>query len=62
MSDLVLSKPTVAEIIAVLSKFPPDHKFTLDDADTRWTIDVIHIAVYDGEVQFYGVYEEMGKA
>lgn len=45
--DYVLDKPTVAQFIEILQRLPPDRQLRMIDADTSWTIEIIHI--YDGE-------------
>lgn len=59
MANFVLNCPTVREVIEKLSTFPPNAKFVMEDADTGWVINVIHIDECDNEVQFSGIYEEM---
>jgi hypothetical protein len=61
MSDdkTVLHQPTVAEVIAYLSQFPPETPFRIEDADTSWTIHVIHACRDAAAVWFSGQYHEM---
>ena len=59
IGELVLGHPTVAELIAALSAYPPDMKVTILDTDTWWTITQIHIATYPDEVQLFGCFGEM---
>lgn len=60
--DAVLHKPTVADMIRQLAKYPPNMLLTLEDADTSWTIDVIHFSAAGGEVSLFGSYDEMNKS
>lgn len=54
-----LKSPTVADVIALLATLPPETPFRLVDADTNWTISVIHIDVDEEAAWFSGMYEEM---
>jgi len=58
-TEKVLNQPTVQQVIELLATYPPDTKFTIEDADTLWSIDVIHVRENQGEVYFYGTYPEM---
>ena len=56
-----LQKPTVKDIIDYLSQFPPETPFRIEDADTNWTISIIHAHQdQEGKVWFSGEYSEMG--
>lgn len=61
MVSEVLVRPTVAQMIAALQKYPPDIPLTIEDADTNWVITTIHIDQYDHELQLWGCYGEMEK-
>ena len=54
-----ITKPTVGDIVTLLSKLPQDKPFRIEDADTAWTIDIIHVRSDDDAIWFYGKYEEM---
>jgi len=57
--EIVLRKPTVADIIKLLSSLPGDAPLRIEDADTYWEISVIHVKVTDGVVWMSGQYHEM---
>lgn len=38
MEEIVLDKPTIKEMIDMLSTLPQDMKIIIEDADTLWTI------------------------
>jgi hypothetical protein len=59
METVLLHHPTVAELIASLSKLPQDRKIIISDADTQWDIDIIHIDDQDGYIELSGEYPEM---
>ena len=54
-----LEKPTVADVIAFLSQFPPSTPFRIEDPDTSWTIELIHAYQDEEAVWFTGEYGEM---
>lgn len=59
MSERVLVEPTVGQVIDLLSGYHKDMPFRMEDADTNWTIKIIHVDVVDGELFFSGEYNEM---
>jgi len=59
MADDYLDHPTIGDVIDFLSAFPRDHKFTMMDADTCWTICKIRVVRLDDGVEFYGEYGDM---
>ena len=61
VNDKVLNQPTVKQIIELLSTYPPDTKFRLEDADAYSKIDIVHVGEIDDEVYFYGQYGEMNS-
>ena len=52
-------RPTIGQLIEFLQKFPSDKPLRLLDADTGWTIPVIHIEQREEAVWLYGIYDEM---
>lgn len=54
-----LEKPTVADVIAFLSQFPPDTPFRIEDPDTSWTIELVHAYQDEEAVWLTGEYGEM---
>lgn len=66
--NITLNKPTIGRLIAELQKFPLDMPIIIEDADTRLTIDVIHVGTGryspeeeqpEKEVILWGEYGEM---
>lgn len=55
----VLFEPTVGQVIELLSKYHKDMPFRMEDADTNWTIKIIHVDEVVGELFFSGDYSEM---
>lgn len=56
----VVKNPTVAELIAKLQTYPQDAVVNMVDADTNWTIDIVHmLRDTDGVVWLWGEYYEM---
>lgn len=64
MAELAkLERPTVGDVIALLSTLPPDAPFRMEDTDTDWTIDTIHVEIgKTGIVWFSGAYHEMSSS
>lgn len=57
-----LDRPTVADLIRKLSTYPADMPVRLQDADTDWTICIIHFSVEKEKTLFLGgEYCEMEK-
>ena len=54
-----LDKPTIGDMIKKLSEYPSDMPFRIEDADTNWTIDLIHFEESDGKLFIKGEYGEM---
>ena len=61
MTQTTLTKPTVGEMINKLSEYPIDMPLRIEDADTNWTIDIIHFDDGTGELFLSGQYWEMVK-
>lgn len=59
MTDTVLRFPTVGDVIEHLSKFHSAAPFRIEDADTNWTIGLIHVTEDGGAVWLSGEYSEM---
>lgn len=60
MDEKILDKPTVGDLVAFLSTLPQDMPIIIEDADTNWTIDKIHITRgKDGPISMWGSYPEM---
>ena len=56
---ITLVKPTIATLIATLQTLDPNLSFTVEDADTGWTIDIIHIEQDKNGVFIRSNYDEM---
>lgn len=54
-----LHKPTVAELVRILNKFPPDTPVEIEDADTNWRIVIIHVEDRGQRIVLFGDYQEM---
>lgn len=59
MSEQVLDCPTVAQFIEALQALQPNAPIIIEDADTGWTIDKIHIFADEKQVALFGKYDEM---
>jgi len=57
--ELVLTKPTIACLIEKLSSFDNKLPVIIEDTDTGWDINIIHIEMRDGKVILGGIYSEM---
>lgn len=55
----VLVEPTVADVIALLSRLDPSMPFRIEDPDTNWTISKVETFENDGKVWFTGDYADM---
>lgn len=62
MNEEVLTKPTVGDVIRQLSKYDPSVPFVICDADTNYTIEIIHFDNYDDYISLSGLYSEMDKS
>lgn len=60
MEEVIIHNPSVSDLVKELSKLPQDMKIIISDADTGWTIDIIHINEYGGKIEMSGDYSEMG--
>lgn len=59
-NEVVLRKPTVAEVMKLLATLPQDAPFRIQDADTYWEISIVHVEIDEaGTVWFSGKYHEM---
>lgn len=54
-----LERPTVKDMIELLSKLDPVTPFRIQDADTDWTIEIVHVMTNDLGVWLHGHYHEM---
>lgn len=59
MKVATLTTPTVDEVIKLLQKLPKDAQFRMIDADTNWTIKIVHCQITSSAVYFLGSYGEM---
>lgn len=54
-----IENPTVAELICLLQTLPQDKPLRIEDADTNWTISIIHVSEDAEAIWLYGDYSEM---
>ena len=60
ITEHLLDKPKVRDLIAVLKTYPQDSAIIMQDADTLWDITKIHIGVeINGTIVLWGKYPEM---
>lgn len=60
MSDLLIERPTVRQMIEFLGQFDPDAPLRIEDADTFQSIEIIHAeADHEGTIYLSGSYSEM---
>uniref|UniRef100_A0A6H2A1X3 Uncharacterized protein n=1 Tax=viral metagenome TaxID=1070528 RepID=A0A6H2A1X3_9ZZZZ len=59
MSEIVLNCPRVKDLVDRLLSLNQDKEIVIEDADTAWIIDVIHIDNSGKKVVLYGTYGEM---
>jgi hypothetical protein len=57
----VLTNPNVSGLIEALQRYEPGMPVIIRDADTDWTINIIHIEVEDGKLVLFGEYSEMNS-
>ena len=60
MSKILLDNPTIKDLIEALKQFDDSTPIRIEDADTEWEIDKIHIKFEEGKVWLFGEYYEMG--
>lgn len=56
----LLHKPTVGQLVTALSHYPQDKEVVIEDADTGWLIETIHID-HEEKIVIWGDYTEMKK-
>ena len=59
MNDIILDKPKVKELVKRLLTLDQNMPIRLEDADTCWTIEKIHLEVYNSKLFLSGRYGEM---
>lgn len=59
MKEIIIHNPTVKSLIAELSKLDQNKQIYIEDADTGWAVDIIHIEEYMGKITMGGDYVEM---
>jgi len=62
MQKIILTSPTVKELIGYLSKMPQDMPVRIKDPDTGWEIDKVHANISFGILWLTGEYDEMKTA
>lgn len=56
-----LKNPTVADLVLAFADLPQNTPLVIRDADTGWTINTIHLEIYNDQVVLYGEYYEMNE-
>ena len=59
MKEIILQNPTVRELVDELLKLDQGRMIYIDDADTNWAVDIIHINEYMDKITMGGNYSEM---
>uniref|UniRef100_A0A6M3KUN2 Uncharacterized protein n=1 Tax=viral metagenome TaxID=1070528 RepID=A0A6M3KUN2_9ZZZZ len=61
MENIKLIKPKVKDLVKLLLSFDQEKEIIISDADTGWTISIIHFEEYNGKIEMAGAYGEMNN-